>query len=354
MSNDPIHLEAAKPGRRRRYTAEQKRALLDEATKPGGSISETARRYGVAPSLLFQWKRVMDDASKKGLKANQRVVPEERSSRRLKARIRELERMLGKKTMEAEILQGGGGDCPGKKVDLGRQLARRKRWPVTRVAAALGISQAAPFDDACNAVPKPREPLPTTPTDEELLARIRAHRRRPAVVRVPACHRAPQSRSQDAARVNHKRIYRVMREADLLLAQVHRAAKLETAARPAEIITMASDMRWCSDMFEIRCWNGEKRPRRLQPRLLRPGSHRLGRGQPPPRRRRRPRPDRAQRRGPLRLNHNLATGKSSGFQRQWAALHSPRNPRFRERTPASRRATPRRTRPNPTAWPRAS
>jgi len=25
-----------------------------------------------------------------------------------------------------------------------------------------------------------------------------------------------------------------------------------------KIITLASDMRWCSDMFEIQCWNGEK------------------------------------------------------------------------------------------------
>ena len=115
MSNDPIHLEAAKPGRRRRYTAEQKRALLDEATKPGGSISETARRYGVAPSLLFQWKRVMDDATKKGLKANEQVVPKS-ELKKAQARIRELERMLGKKTMEAEIFREAVA------------LAKEKKW----------------------------------------------------------------------------------------------------------------------------------------------------------------------------------------------------------------------------------
>ncbi len=104
MPNETIELEPAKPGRRRRYTAEQKRALLDEAAKPGGSISETARRYGVAPSLLFQWKRVMDDATNKSLKANEQVVPKS-ELKKAQARIRELERMLGKKTMEAEILK---------------------------------------------------------------------------------------------------------------------------------------------------------------------------------------------------------------------------------------------------------
>ena len=69
-------LEERQPGRWRHYTAEQKRALLDECTRPGGSISVVARRYGVAPSLLFNWKRVMDDATKKDPKANERVVPE--------------------------------------------------------------------------------------------------------------------------------------------------------------------------------------------------------------------------------------------------------------------------------------
>ena len=117
MSNESesITLDARTPGRRRHYTAEQKRALLDEAARPGQSISIVARQYGVAPSLLFYWKRVMDDATKKGLTANEQVVPES-EVKLLRARIRELERMLGKKTMENEILQEAVA------------LAREKKW----------------------------------------------------------------------------------------------------------------------------------------------------------------------------------------------------------------------------------
>ena len=99
-----LAIQAAEPGRRRRFTPEQKRAFLDEAARTGGSISEVARRYGLSPSMLFQWKRAMDDASKKGLKANEKVVPES-EVKKLKARIRELERALGKKTMQVEILE---------------------------------------------------------------------------------------------------------------------------------------------------------------------------------------------------------------------------------------------------------
>ena len=115
MSNDLTELQPAQTGRRRRYTAAQKRALLDEAARPGNTVTETARRYGVSPSLLFQWKRVMDDATDKSLQANQRVVPENELKKANK-RIRELERMLGKKTMEVEILQEAVA------------IAREKKW----------------------------------------------------------------------------------------------------------------------------------------------------------------------------------------------------------------------------------
>jgi transposase len=103
MSNIVIE-EAPGPGRRRRFTPDQKHALLDAAAQPGSSISERARKYGLAPSLLFHWKRVTDAASKKSLKRNERVVAES-EVKQLKARIKELERALGRKTMENEILQ---------------------------------------------------------------------------------------------------------------------------------------------------------------------------------------------------------------------------------------------------------
>jgi hypothetical protein len=46
----------------------------------------------------------MDDATKKSLKANEKVVPES-EVKKLKARIREHERALGKKSLQVEILE---------------------------------------------------------------------------------------------------------------------------------------------------------------------------------------------------------------------------------------------------------
>jgi transposase len=71
---------------------------------PGASVSSVARRYGVSPSLLFRWRRLMDEGAMEGLDAEQRVVPES-DVKHLQAQVRELQRLLGKKTMEVEILK---------------------------------------------------------------------------------------------------------------------------------------------------------------------------------------------------------------------------------------------------------
>lgn len=55
--------------------------------------------------------------------------------------------------------------------------------------------------------------------------------------------------------VNHKRVYRIMKINHLLL-QKHTGRPIRL--HEGRIITLASNMRWCSDGFEIPCWNGEK------------------------------------------------------------------------------------------------
>ena len=89
---------------RRRYSAEEKRRLLDEAEKPGESMSTVARRYGVSPSLLFSWRKAMEAGATTGLAAEEPLVPAS-EVKALKAQIRELERLLGRKTQENEVLK---------------------------------------------------------------------------------------------------------------------------------------------------------------------------------------------------------------------------------------------------------
>lgn len=42
---------------RRRRTREEKQAILAELKTPGAKVSAIARRHGVAPSLVFRWRR---------------------------------------------------------------------------------------------------------------------------------------------------------------------------------------------------------------------------------------------------------------------------------------------------------
>jgi transposase len=46
-----------RPGRRR-WTAEEKRRIVEETRAPGASVSEVARRHDINANLLFKWKRL--------------------------------------------------------------------------------------------------------------------------------------------------------------------------------------------------------------------------------------------------------------------------------------------------------
>jgi len=56
-------------------------------------------------------------------------------------------------------------------------------------------------------------------------------------------------------RVNHKRVYRIMKAASLLL---QRHTGKPTRTHDGKVITLHSDTRWCSDAFSIQCWNAER------------------------------------------------------------------------------------------------
>lgn len=46
--------------RRRRFSTEQKLAVVAEATAPGASISDVARRHGLLPAQVFKWRRLAE------------------------------------------------------------------------------------------------------------------------------------------------------------------------------------------------------------------------------------------------------------------------------------------------------
>lgn len=118
-----------------------------------------------------------------------------------------------------------------------------------RITDTLGVSRSNQYEEKA----APRKRYNIQPDDEECLSRIRTitdekptygYRRVTARLNREGVHR-----------VNHKRIYRIMRVNQLLLPRyTGRPVRLHTGT----IITLTSNMCWCSDGFEIPCWNGER------------------------------------------------------------------------------------------------
>jgi transposase len=103
---------------RRRWTVVQKLQVAQEASVPGVTVTFVARKYGMAPSQLFRWRKSL-------LKVGHEIVSARDQAYHhgelleLKRRVRELERLLGKATLENEILRetlalGNSKRRPGK------------------------------------------------------------------------------------------------------------------------------------------------------------------------------------------------------------------------------------------------
>ena len=71
--------------------------------QPGMTVSAVAREHGISPSLLFKWRQLMTEGGRVAVSVED-VVAASRV-RELESRIRELERLLGRKTLEVEILK---------------------------------------------------------------------------------------------------------------------------------------------------------------------------------------------------------------------------------------------------------
>lgn len=90
--------------RRRRWSLGEKQALVRRTYEPGMSVSLVARTEGVAASQLFQWRKLERQGALTAVQAGEAVVPASELAA-ARAEISKLQRILGKKTLENEILK---------------------------------------------------------------------------------------------------------------------------------------------------------------------------------------------------------------------------------------------------------
>jgi transposase-like protein len=90
--------------RRRRWSPAEKAELVRRTYEPGMTVSLVARECGVAASLLFQWRKLERQGALTAVSAGEAVVPASELAA-ARAEIAKLQRVLGKKTLENEILK---------------------------------------------------------------------------------------------------------------------------------------------------------------------------------------------------------------------------------------------------------
>ena len=89
---------------RRIFTVEFKRGVVQQLVSGQKTLAELSRELDITPIALRNWKRWYEAGATTAVKAGEDVVPAS-ALREAQARIRELERALGRKTMEVEILR---------------------------------------------------------------------------------------------------------------------------------------------------------------------------------------------------------------------------------------------------------
>ena len=91
-----------------RWSAAEKLRIVEETLYDGDSVSAVARRNGVAPNLLYRWRRLMLEGGSIAVTGDDSVTSN-KTVREMEVRVRELERQLGRKTLEMEISEGSAG-----------------------------------------------------------------------------------------------------------------------------------------------------------------------------------------------------------------------------------------------------
>lgn len=113
------------PQRRRHWTAAEKLSIVVETYEPDATVSLVARRQGVALNQIFRWRKLAAQGALTATSAHEDLVAVS-EYRDLQNQIRELQRLLGKKALEAEILKDTLEVATGPKRQLLRSLSPPK------------------------------------------------------------------------------------------------------------------------------------------------------------------------------------------------------------------------------------
>lgn len=111
----------------RRFSAEEKYIIIEEAHQPGGNISEVCRRHGISSSMFYRWEAQMRAGAKEGLadRSGRKEKAAEAENERLRAELAKKNTVIAELTealiqekkgsrttcVQADLACGEGGRC---------------------------------------------------------------------------------------------------------------------------------------------------------------------------------------------------------------------------------------------------
>jgi transposase len=109
----------------RRFTQDFKRSIVEQLLSETATPTELCRRYNISSGQLYTWRRQYTQG---------KLDPEPSREAELAARVRELERMLSKVTLENEFL---------KKAVRNSLKGFHRVWPLVRCFCAILLQKTS-------------------------------------------------------------------------------------------------------------------------------------------------------------------------------------------------------------------
>lgn len=106
---------------RKHLSATQKLAIVQESYESGKLVVEVARKHNVGFSSLLKWRKRLAEGSLMMVKHDEDLVPAS-EVKKLKNQIKQLQQLLGKKTLQVELLQ--------EAIEIGREKKLISRQPL--------------------------------------------------------------------------------------------------------------------------------------------------------------------------------------------------------------------------------
>src|SRR5438045_5082618 len=128
---------------RRVFSTEFKRDAVQRILTGEKTLAELSRELDISPSVIRNWKRFAEAGATTAVQASEDVVPASHL-REAYAKIRDLERALGRKTMEVDILRAAQ-EVVKKTPSLRRESAPVTPYSMTTICSVLGLARRSAY-----------------------------------------------------------------------------------------------------------------------------------------------------------------------------------------------------------------